>query len=179
MIIQTERLLLEPLAVKHYDTTLVYSIDPENTRMMCFLPCENGEEVMRYLQKCELQWQEERPDYLDAAIMLNGVHIGAVSVEFLENRTVGEFGWIIQKAYWGKGYTAEAAKAFMQYCNKRFQLRKFIAHADSENYASVRVMEKLGMRFVSSSGGRKNRGSDEERMETLYEIMIDDFADGK
>ena len=173
MKIITERLMLEPLTVKHYETTLKYSTDPENTKMMCFLPCDDGEEVMRYLKKCEVQWQKERPEYLDAAILVAGVHIGAVSIEFQENGTVGEFGWIINNLYRGKGYTVEAAKAFMKYCTERFGIYRYIAHADSENCASIRVMEKLGMNFVNISGERKNRNSDEERKECLYELIID------
>ena len=44
-------------------------------------------------------------------------------------------------------------------------LSGFIAHADSQNSASRRAMEKLGMRLVKTYGGRRNRGSVEERME--------------
>ena len=97
MLIKTKRLTLEPYGTKHYDTAVIYSTDPENTKMMCFLPCDSKEEVMEYLRKCEIQWKREKPAYLDAAILLDGRHIGAVSVEFLENGTVGELGWIIQK----------------------------------------------------------------------------------
>ncbi len=172
MKIYTERLMLEPLGTKHYKTTYRYSTDPENTEMMCYLPCDSGEEVMDYLIKCEKQWQMEKPEYLDAAVMLDGVHIGAVSIELLDNYTTGEFGWIIDKNYWGRGYAAEAARYFMQYMKDRFCLKKFIAHADSENTASVKVMEKLGMKRSSFHGGRKNRNSDEDRTEYLYEISL-------
>ena len=60
----------------------------------------------------------------------------------------------------------------MQYFQSRFLLKRFIAHADTENKASVRVMEKLGMRCIGIAGGRKNRCSDEERMECTYELML-------
>ena len=170
MILKTGRLMLEPYSVRHYETAAAYSTDPENTKMMCFMPCESGEEVMDYLRKCELQWSMEKPEYLDAAVILDGRHIGSVSIEFLEDRTAGELGWIINKTEWGRGYAYEAAAAFMKYCSEKFCIKKYIAHADSENTASVRVMEKLGMKLVSVSGNRKNRGSDELRSEVLYEL---------
>ena len=170
MILKTGRLMLEPYSVRHYETAAAYSTDPENTKMMCFMPCESGEEVMDYLRKCELQWGMEKPEYLDAAVILDGRHIGSVSIEFLEDRTVGELGWIINKTEWGRGYAYEAAAAFMKYCSEKFGIKKYIAHADSENTASVRVMEKLGMKLVSVSGNRKNRGSDELRSEVLYKL---------
>ncbi len=174
MLIKTSRLVLEPYGTKHYDTTVVYSTDPENTKMMCFMPCESGEEVMDYLRKCEIQWSKEKPEYLDAAILHDGKHIGAVSVEFFDNMTIGELGWIISKAEWGSGFAYEAAAAFMQYCTEKFGVKKYIAHADSENTASIRVMEKLGMKLVSVSDGRKNRISDEPRREVLYESAVSD-----
>ena len=170
MKIQTERLELVPFSCEHYKTALRYSTDPENTSMMCFLPCDNGEEVMDYLKKCEKQWQLDAPEYLDAAILLDGVHIGSVSIELLDNGRTGELGWIIDKAYWGKGYAPEAAAAYMEYFRKRFGITNYIAHADAENTASRRVMEKLGMKCRSVHGGRKNRISEEERMECLYEM---------
>ncbi len=177
MILHTKRLMLEPLGTKHYETTYRYSTDPENSRMMCFLPCDDGNEVMRYLKKCELQWNQDLPEYLDAAIINDGVHIGAVSIEFLENGTVGELGWIINKSQWGKGYAAEAAQCFVQYITEYLGVMKYIAHCDAENYPSVRVMEKLGMKRKSIHGGRKNRNSDEDRMEYLYEMTISKVND--
>lgn len=179
MMIKCERISLEPLAVKHYSTAYEYSTDIENTRMMCFMPCDDGSEVMDYLSKCEKQWNSDKPEYLDAAVMLDDKHIGAVSVEFLENGTVGEFGWIIHKNYWGNGYAVEAVRHFMKYCTEKYGLKKYIAHADSENTASKRVMEKLGMSLVSISTGRKNRNSDELRNECLYEIIAQDKKHGR
>ena len=172
MNIQTERIKLEPLGTKHFNTTCRYSTDPENTKMMCFLPCDSDDEVMNYLRKCEIQWTMETPEYLDAAILSEGVHVGAVSIELLDNCTVGEFGWIIDKNYWGRGFAVEAAEAFMKYVNNCFGLKRFIAHADADNSSSIRVMEKLGMRKKSISSGRKNRSSEEERMECLYELDL-------
>lgn len=177
MLIETERLILEPLGVKHFETACQYSLNPENAKMMCFLPCDSAEEVCDYLLKCEKQWQKDRPEYIEMAVLLDGVHIGAVSVEFAENGTVGELGWIINKNYWGSGYTVESAKALVDYCEEKYGLTHYIAHADSENYSSIRVMEKLGMKFVKQYSGRKNRISDEIREEVLYEMWRKKYAD--
>ena len=172
MIIKTERLVLEPLGTKHFETTCVYSMSPENTKYMVFLPCDSTGEVMEYLEKCERQWEMQQPEYLDAALILDGMHIGAVSIELLDGGTTGELGWILDPDYHGRGYAYEAARAFMKYFADRFSVRRFIAHADAENKASVRVMEKLGMHCIGISGGRKNRSSDEERMECTYELVL-------
>ncbi len=170
IILNTKRLTLVPLGTEHLEGAKVYSLDPENTKMMCFMPCDDDREVMNYLLKCEAQWRKEKPDYLDAAVLLEGVHIGAVSIELLEGGNVGELGWIINKRYWGHGYAVESAAAFMAFVREKYGVARFIAHADSQNSASRRAMEKLGMRLVKTYGGRRNRGSVEERMECLYEM---------
>lgn len=81
---------------------------------------------------------------------------------------IGEIGWIISKKYWGKGYVTEAAKAIIEFAKNDLKLKKIIAHCDSENVASYKVMEKLGMSYVGRSWGRKNKASDEEREELEY-----------
>ena len=101
--------------------------------------------------------------------MLGERHIGSVSVCLEENGTVWELGWILSREFHGKGYAAEAARGLMEYCRVSGPSR-FIAHCDSENTASRRVMEKLGMSLREISHGRKNRSSDEERDECLYEL---------
>ncbi len=172
MIIKTDRLILEPLGIKHFKTACKYMTDAENAEMMIFLPCGDDKEVTDYLRKAAMQWEKEKPEYLDVAVILDGVHIGAVSIEFVDNGKTGEFGWIIDRNYWGNGYTFEAVKAFMEYCRENYGLTHYIAHADSENHASIRIMEKLGMTFLNIYSGRKNRISDEIRKEVMYELFI-------
>lgn len=60
-------------------------------------------------------------------------YFGAVSMHF-ENDT-GELGWIISH---------------------------FLAHCDTENIASYKVMEKLGMNKTGEWGGRRNRFASED-----------------
>lgn len=172
MKLKTERLTLEPLGIPHFKTACQYSLNPENAKMMVYLPYESEEEVRAYLVKCEQQWKKDRPEYIEMAILLDGVHIGSVSVDFLDWKGIGELGWILNKDYWGNGYTVEAARGLVDYCKEKYGLIHYVAHADSENHASVRIMEKLGMKFVKKYSGRKNRISDEIRDEVLYEINL-------
>lgn len=43
----------------------------------------------------------------------------------------------------------------MEYCLENTGIRRFIAHCDSENSASQRVMQKLGLSFAEERSGRK------------------------
>ena len=60
----------------------------------------------------------------------------------------------------------------MEAFRKSMGINRFIAHCDSENQASKRVMEKLGMHYLETHGGRYNRLTEGERRECLYEIIF-------
>ena len=172
MEIRTKRLVLKPMSMEYLHTVHAYASDPENTRFMTRLPNEALEETERFIRGAEAAWGMDPPAFCEFVVLLGDAHIGAASVYPSERSGEAEVGWIINKAYWGRGYAAEAARAAMDYAASRLGIRRFIAHCDAENDASRRVMEKLGMRFVSREGGRKNRSSDEERMELLYDLNV-------
>lgn len=49
--------------------------------------------------------------------------------------------------FWGEGVATEMARAMMRYGFEHVGFDRIIACADTPNTASIRVMEKLGMRF--------------------------------
>ena len=163
MEIKTERLLLRPLGTMYLESTHEYSSDKENTKYMLFLPNETIEETRGFLLDCENQWEKERPEFLEFALLKDDVHIGAVGIYMNKAYDTAELGWILHPRYHSCGYTSEAATAIIEFAKNEFGISHFIAHCDSENMPSQGVMRKLGFVRVSVYGGRKNKASDEER----------------
>lgn len=172
MIIHTERLVLKPLGTEYLQTVNKYATDLENTKYMMHLPNENLDETRTFLEGVTAEWQKEIPAFYEFAIILDGTHIGAVSIYLDENFCEGELGWILDKEYWGNGYAYEASKALVDVCVDKLGIRRFVAHCDSENEASKRVMQKLRMQLEAEYSGRKNRASDELRRECKYSMEI-------
>lgn len=168
--IKTERLVLKPLGKKYINSTITYAMDYENTKLMCNLPDETVEEVEEFLTNAENEWKKEKPQFLEFAIIYNDEHIGAVSVYF-ENDT-GELGWIINKNYWRNGFAYEAAKALIDYAKTEINVNHFLAHCDTENIASYKVMEKLGMSRTGEWGGRRNKSALKDSAEYQYELYL-------
>jgi RimJ/RimL family protein N-acetyltransferase len=56
---------------------------------------------------------------------------------------------LTQKA-WGRGLTTEAAQACVRYALEEAGMERVIACADTPNTASLRVIEKLGMRHLGN-----------------------------
>lgn len=166
--ISTERLVLKPLGKKYLKSTIKYAMDYENTKFMCHLPDKTVEEAAEFLSNVENEWKKEKPEFLEFAIIYSDEHIGAVSVYF-EN-DAGELGWIINKNYWRNGFAYEAAKALIYYTKTEIKVNHFLAHCDTENIASYKVMEKLGMSRTGEWGGRRNRAASEDSSEYRYEL---------
>jgi [ribosomal protein S5]-alanine N-acetyltransferase len=57
-----------------------------------------------------------------------------------------EVGWAVHPDDWGKGYATEAAWYIMDWGFRELNIHRTVAYCHTNNVASVRVMEKLGMK---------------------------------
>jgi len=66
-----------------------------------------------------------------------------------------EIGWWLARACWGKGLATEAARAALRDGFERAGLSRIVSIAQPAHAASVRIMQKLGMRFerMARAGG--------------------------
>lgn len=177
MKIKTNRLILCPLGTEYLETTHVYASDIENTKYMVHMPKETLDETREFLIACEKEWQQPEPLFYEFAILMNEIHIGAVSIYLNEKRDTAELGWILNPTYHNCGYASEAVAAVMNFAKERLNICHFVAYCDTENAASRKVMKKLGLLQTSCSGGRQNRGSSEERQEYMYEMYAESIGE--
>jgi len=59
-----------------------------------------------------------------------------------------EIGWRLRREAWGLGYATEAAKECLRFGFDELGLERIYSFTAVPNVRSVRVMEKIGMRFV-------------------------------
>lgn len=55
------------------------------------------------------------------------------------------------RSHWGQGFATEASRVVMADAFERLGFARVLARTDTPNHASVRVMERLGMRFEGES----------------------------
>lgn len=58
-----------------------------------------------------------------------------------------EIGFRLARAHWGQGFATEAARAVRDYAFDVLRLPRLIAMIDPANVASIRVAEKIDMRY--------------------------------
>ena len=166
----TKRLLLKPLGSEYLQTVIDYAMDSENIRYMVHLPNESIDETVSFLKSVDMEWEKENPEFYEFAILYQNNHIGAVSIYF-ENG-IGELGWIVNKKYQGNGLAYEAAESLVKHFAANWGTTHFIAHCDTENIASYKIMEKLGMIRIDKHGGRRNRCASNDSFEYKYELIL-------
>jgi len=168
VILKTSRLTVCPIGTEFLESTHAYAADIENTRYMMHLPNDSVEDTRAFLLSSEAEWAKESPEFYEFALLLEGRHIGACSLYLDDEGRSAELGWLVVKDFWRNGYAVEAARAVACFAADHLGVKEFIAHCDSENVGSYRVMEKLGMTRVSVTGGRSNKSADRDSMEMLY-----------
>ena len=76
-----------------------------------------------------------------------GGMIGFCGVGFWRDAPDPEIGWWLARRYWGRGLATEAAEAALRDAFERVRLERIISVAMPENAASIRIMEKLGLKL--------------------------------
>jgi len=94
----------------------------------------------------------------------NGNVIGFCGFVRLEGMEEPELAYELTRETWGQGLATEASLACLHYAFESAGLERVIAGADSDNEASARVIEKLGM----GSAGRLNANVPEEPYYAVY-----------
>ena len=69
---------------------------------------------------------------------------GLIKREGLEDVDIG---YALLPKFWSKGYAVEAARATKEYAKDVIGLKRLVAIVDPANEGSIRVLEKIGLRY--------------------------------
>jgi [ribosomal protein S5]-alanine N-acetyltransferase len=146
--LKTERLLLREFRLEDEAAIYEYASDPEVVRFAGWGPSDIS--IVRANLQRRLEDQRNWPrNSIEAAVELrtNSCLIGIMRLTVLDhaNRTA-DFGYTFNRRYWNNGYGTEGARALLHFAFSYLGMHRVWATCDVRNLASVRVMEKLGMR---------------------------------
>jgi RimJ/RimL family protein N-acetyltransferase len=108
----------------------------------------NLEDAARYLRDGPFaMYQRYGFGLWHAARRVDGAAVGMCGLLKRDNLPDVDLGYAYLPAYWGLGYAFEAADAVLSLAVRKFGLKRVIGVVSQGNAASIRVLEKLGMRF--------------------------------
>ena len=135
----TDRVLLRPFELTDVDDVYAYARDSEWGRHLPVPSPYEHRHAVEFVARSVLTSWDTNPAF---AMCLNGRVVGGINIRIDKSKATAEMGFSIAREHWGKGLTAEAARAVTDWA---FGLAKITAMADLMNSQSWRVMEKLGM----------------------------------
>jgi [ribosomal protein S5]-alanine N-acetyltransferase len=144
---RTPRLQLREFTREDLDGIFGYSSDPKVTRYLFFEP-RDRERTAEYLEDL-LASQRQRPRTrfeLAVTEKESGALIGACDLSLIETR-VADLGYMLGHPHWGKGYATEVARILTDAAFHQLRAERVISTVDVNNKASIRVLEKIGMRW--------------------------------
>jgi [ribosomal protein S5]-alanine N-acetyltransferase len=74
--------------------------------------------------------------------------IGWCGLKYVEETGIFDLGYRLLKTAWGKGYATEAAQYTIIYGLRDLKIELITGMAHIENIASIKVLEKSGMKFI-------------------------------
>jgi ribosomal-protein-alanine N-acetyltransferase len=145
--VRTARLILREFVKSDFEAVHAYSSDPRVTRYLFFGP-RDADSTADYLEGL-LASQRERPrTRFELAVeeIATGRVIGACDLSIIE-RNVVDLGYMLSIENWGKGLATEIALALIDAAFFDLRADRVISTVDVNNSASIRVLEKIGMRW--------------------------------
>jgi RimJ/RimL family protein N-acetyltransferase len=150
--IQTERLLLRPFIPADLDGLHAMFGREDVSRYLNWEPMDR-ERAAALLERRIVQTtirEEGEGIALAVEVRATGRFVGEVVLRLTSGESrQGEIGWSLHPDAQGKGYATEAARELLRLGFEDLGLHRIVAECDPRNEASIRVMERLGMRRES------------------------------
>lgn len=95
-------------------------------------------------------------------------YIGWCGLKFSPELNEVDLGFRLYQKYWNNGYATESSVACLKQGFEKFNLTQIVGRAKSENFASIKVLEKIGMKFKTNFDFEGKQG-------VIYQIKKEDY----
>lgn len=144
---ETSRLRLRPLKPEDVDDFQRLCVAPGVRRYLWddqVIPRERAASVVA--ESVEL-FEKDGSGLWAVSLVEDGALVGFCGFMFFHDPPRLQLLYAVAPEHWGRGFATEAARAMIRYGFERLGLRRVEASADAPNAASLRVLEKAGMKF--------------------------------
>ena len=154
-----------------------YRSDPEICKYQSWKPI-SIDDVDEFISTKIVSEPNIPGSWMQFAICLRATHqlIGDCGIHFLENEPEQvEVGITIKKLFQGRGYASEALTTVFNYIFFDLKKHRIVASIDPENFASIRLMEKMNM--CKEAHFRKSIWMNENWVDdVVYAILAEEWA---
>ena len=104
------------------------------------------QDAIDFIAACRPDFDLGRSARFAIALRDTGEFCGGIGLRIMPAHHRAELGYWLGVPYWGKGYATEASQEVLRFGFETLKLRRIYASYVTENLASGRVLEKIGMR---------------------------------
>ncbi|MEY2519421.1 MAG: hypothetical protein QOF24_1180 [Verrucomicrobiota bacterium] len=160
VILETDRLLVREYVEEDAEAFFTLNTDPEVLRFVPDKALLNVDQARQLLIDHPIADYRKHGFGRGASILkATGEQIGFAGLKYLEELGEVDVAYRLLPAYWGQGLATETALASVRYGFADLGLKRIIGLVMSENIASVRVLEKTGLRYVATVSLRSQQFS--------------------
>ena len=145
-ILETERLYLREITIEDAENAYLLNLDPEVVKYTSDEPFENVECARTFLKNYD---HYKKYGFGRWAVInkTDNEFLGWCGLKYTEELDEFDIGFRFFKKHWNKGYATESAKACLELGFKKFEMPKIVGRAMKENFGSIKVLEKIGLKY--------------------------------
>ncbi len=163
-MLETERLLLRPISAGEADLLHRISNEPNVRLYLWDNEVVSEATIHDLIAQSERMFSKEKIGLFSVRMRGRVDLLGLCGFVWLGGMEEPELWYELTQEVWGRGIATEAAWACVRYAFEEVGMGRVIAGADAPNSASLRVIEKLGMKYL----GNINPGAPQEPYFALY-----------
>ena len=161
-ILDTERLRLREMTLEDAPFILELLNEPAFIQNIADKGVRTLEDARGYLEKGPMASYAKHGFGLFAVdLKASGEPIGICGLVKRDGLDDVDVGYAFLERHWSRGYAVEAAAATVEYGLKKVGLKRVVAITAPDNQGSIRVLERIGLRFEGmielAQFGGKNR----------------------
>ena len=148
IIFETPRLILRRFTEADAPLILQLNSDPEIIKYVHERVLHTEEEARVIITNIILPQYEKKLGRWAMFSKADNEFIGWCGLKHLPEKGEIDLGYRLNKKCWGKGYATEAAAHTLEYGFNVLQIPLITGKAHVENAASLKILEKVGMKFI-------------------------------
>jgi RimJ/RimL family protein N-acetyltransferase len=147
-ILETARLILRQFSIDDADFILRLLNEPSFIQNIGDRGVRTLEDARAYILRVPIASYEKNGFGLWLVMLKeSGESIGMCGLIKRDTLDDVDIGYAFLPKFWSKGYAVEAAQAVKEYARDVIGLKRIVAITDPENQGSIRVLEKIGLKF--------------------------------
>lgn len=172
-IIETDRLILRKINQNDY-REMKSILQNKDLMLIGWGKTYSDDEVETWINKIMEQYEKYGYSYYIAIEKNSNRVIGIMGIipVNIKNTDYIEIAYILKQEYWGNGYATEGINACISYAFSTLNTDKIIAQVIPENKSSIKVLERLGMKFIDEY--IRDYG-DKKSLHLIYALMKEQY----